>query len=45
MEFKVEYKKQLQSRSERVKCVDIDSELPWIVSGLYTGYINIYDYS
>lgn len=45
MEYKVEYKKQLQSRSARVKCVDLHSELPWVVSGLYNGYVNIHDHS
>ena len=43
--MKFDIKKKLSSRSERVKCVDIHPELPWVLSSLYSGNITIYDYS
>ena len=44
MPLKLDIKKKLCSRSERVKCVEIHPQQPWVVSGLYNGNIIIYDY-
>ncbi|EGR29436.1 hypothetical protein IMG5_155860 [Ichthyophthirius multifiliis] len=33
------------SRSERVKCIELHSELPWVIVSLYSGNLAIYDYS
>ena len=45
MPLKFEVKKKLISRSERVKCVELHPELPWVMAALYSGNITIYDYS
>ena len=44
MPLKLDIKKKLSSRSERVKSVEIHPSQPWVVSGLYNGNIIIYDY-
>ncbi|OMJ89059.1 hypothetical protein SteCoe_8885 [Stentor coeruleus] len=44
MPLKLDIKKKLCSRSERVKCVEIHTQQPWVVAGLYNGNIIIYDY-
>eukprot|EP00166_Cyanidium_caldarium_P006019 ctg_771.g303 len=33
-----------QSRSERVKCVDVHPTEPWVLASLYTGQLLVYDY-
>ena len=43
--IKFEIKKKLISRSERVKSVELHPEMPWVVAGLYSGNITIYDYN
>jgi len=45
MPLKLDIKKKLSTRSERVKSVDLHPELPWVVAALYSGYISIFDYS
>jgi len=42
--MKLEIKKKLINRSERVKSVDIHSSLPWVLIALYTGNVLIFDY-
>lgn len=32
------------SRSERVKCVDFHPSEPWLLTSLYSGSINIWNY-
>ncbi|CAB1109313.1 unnamed protein product [Ectocarpus sp. CCAP 1310/34] len=41
---KLEIKKLLSSRSDRVKCVDIHPTEPWVLSALYNGHVFIWDY-
>ena len=43
--LKFEIKKKMKSRSERVKCIELHPELPWVLVSLYSGNITIYDYS
>jgi coatomer subunit beta' len=45
MPLKFEIKKKLISRSERVKCVDLHPDHPWVLVSLYSGNITIYDYT
>lgn len=45
MPLKLDIKKKLSTRSERVKSVDLHPELPWVLAALYSGYISIFDYS
>ena len=42
--MKLEIKKKLLNRSERVKCVDMHPTLPWVLISLYTGNVTIFDY-
>ena len=41
---KLELRKKLVTRSERVKTTEFHEELPWLLVGLYSGNISIYDY-
>jgi len=43
--MKFEMKKKLVAKSERVKSVDLHPQFPWVLIGLYSGNINIYDYN
>ena len=43
--MKLEIKKRLLSRSERVKSVDVHPSLPWVLIALYAGTVMIYDYN
>ena len=43
--MKLEVKKKMMNRSERVKSVEIHPTLPWTLIGLYTGVISIFDYN
>ena len=46
MPLRLEIKKELSSRSDRVKSVDIHSgDQPWVLSALYNGNVYIWDYS
>ncbi len=47
MPLRLEIKKELSNRSDRVKSVDIhtSSEHPWVLSALYNGNVYIWDYS
>ncbi len=42
--MKLEIKKKLVVRSERVKCVQLHPSLPWVVSALYSGNVTIHDH-
>ncbi|CAN0388589.1 unnamed protein product, partial [Scytosiphon promiscuus] len=42
--LRLEIKKLLSSRSDRVKCVDIHPTEPWVLSALYNGHVFIWDY-
>lgn len=43
--MKLEIKKKLLSRSERVKSVDLHPSLPWVLIALYAGNVVIFDYN
>lgn len=43
--MKLEIKKKLLNRSDRVKSVDLHPSLPWVLIGLYAGKVTIYDYN
>jgi len=46
MPLRLEIKKELSSRSDRVKSVDIHTaDRPWVLCGLYNGNVFIWDYS
>ena len=45
MPLKLETKKLLSARSERVKSVDFHPSEPWVLAALYTGTVMIWDYS
>jgi len=42
--MKLEIKKMLLNRSERVKCVDMHPSMPWVLISLYSGNVSIFDY-
>lgn len=44
MGMKIDVKRQLLSRSARVKSVDIHPSEPWLLTSLYNGHVNIYNY-
>lgn len=43
--MKFEIKKKLVARSERVKSVEFHPTFPWVLIGLYSGVVSIYDYN
>ena len=43
--MKLEIKKKLLSRSERVKAVELHPTLPWVLIALYSGNVSIFDYN
>lgn len=45
MSLRLEIQKKMMERSPRVKALDFHSEHPWIVFGLYSGTLGLYDYS
>ena len=45
MPLKLSIKKKLASRSDRVKCVDMHPDKPWVLSALYNGNVFIWNYS
>ena len=47
MPLRLEIKKELSNRSDRVKSVDIhpSADNPWVLSALYNGNVYIWDYS
>lgn len=44
MPLRLEIKRKLAARSERVKCVDFHPSEPWILAALYTGHIFLWNY-
>lgn len=44
MSLRLDIKKKLIVHSPRVKSVEFHPELPWILSGLYSGTVAIHDY-
>lgn len=45
MPLRLDIKKKLSARSERVKCVDIHPTEPWVLASLYDGHVFIYDHT
>jgi coatomer subunit beta' len=45
MPLKLDIKKQLSARSDRVKSVDFHPTEPWVLAGLYSGTVMIWDYN
>jgi len=45
MPLRLDIKKKLSARSDRVKCVDFHPTEPWTLSALYSGNIFIWDYN
>ena len=43
--MKLEIKKKVVHKSERVKSVELHPNLPWILIGLYTGNVTVFDYN
>jgi len=43
MPLRLEIKKKLSARSDRVKCVDLHPQEPWVLSALYSGNVYIWD--
>eukprot|EP00617_Octactis_speculum_P022210 CAMPEP_0185743254 /NCGR_PEP_ID=MMETSP1174-20130828/926_1 /TAXON_ID=35687 /ORGANISM="Dictyocha speculum, Strain CCMP1381" /LENGTH=988 /DNA_ID=CAMNT_0028415799 /DNA_START=33 /DNA_END=2999 /DNA_ORIENTATION=+ len=44
MPLRLEIKKKLQARSDRVKCVDIHPVENWVLAALYSGNVFLWDY-
>lgn len=44
MPLRLDLEKIAQVRSERVKCVELHSQEPWVLVALYTGQVLIFDY-
>ncbi|KAK9723079.1 Coatomer subunit beta' [Basidiobolus ranarum] len=42
--MKIDIKKKLLSRSDRVKCVDLHPTEPWVMASLYNGNVYIWNY-
>lgn len=45
MSLRLEIKKKMMERSPRVKAIDFHSHNTWVVFGLYSGTLALYDYS
>lgn len=45
MSLKLEIQKKSLERSPRVKAIDFHNENPWVVYGLYSGTLALYDYN
>lgn len=45
MPLRLDIKKKLSARSDRVKCVDFHPTEPWVLSALYSGNIFLWDYN
>jgi len=45
MPLRLDIKKKLSARSDRVKSVDFHPTEPWVLSGLYSGNVFIWDYN
>lgn len=44
MPLKLDIKRRLTSRSDRVKCVDLHPAEPWMLCALYNGHVHIMNY-
>jgi hypothetical protein len=44
MPLRLDIKKKLSTRTDRVKSVDLHPSEPWVLIGLYTGHLQIWNY-
>lgn len=44
MPLKLDVKRKLLARSDRVKCVDLHPVEPWVLSSLYNGHVHVWNY-
>jgi coatomer subunit beta' len=44
MPLRLDIKKKLSARSDRVKCVDFHPDEPWILTALFSGHLFIWNY-
>ncbi|GBL78698.1 putative coatomer subunit beta' [Araneus ventricosus] len=44
MPLKLDVKRKLLARSDRVKCVDLHPSEPWMLASLYNGNIHVWNY-
>ena len=44
MPLRLEVRKKLSSRSDRVKAVDIHPQEPWVLAALYNSHVFIWNY-
>uniref|UniRef100_A0A6A7G7K8 Coatomer subunit beta' n=2 Tax=Hirondellea gigas TaxID=1518452 RepID=A0A6A7G7K8_9CRUS len=44
MPLRLDVKRQMQARSERVKCVDVHPKEPWILTALYSGHVCLWNF-
>lgn len=42
--LRLEIKRRLTSRSDRVKCVDLHPSEPWMLCSLYNGHVHVMNY-
>lgn len=42
--LRLDIKRQLFARSDRVKCVDLHPTEPWLLSSLYSGHLHVWNY-
>ena len=45
MTLRLEIQKKMLERSPRVKAIDFHTDHPWLVIGLYSGTLALYDYT
>lgn len=43
MPLKLEIKRKLSARSDRVKCVDLHPNEPWMLAALYNGNVHVWN--
>lgn len=44
MPLRLDVKRRLLARSDRVKCVDLHPSEPWMLVSLYNGHVHIWNY-
>mmetsp|Transcript_23742 Transcript_23742/g.62029 ORF Transcript_23742/g.62029 Transcript_23742/m.62029 type:complete len:903 (+) Transcript_23742:102-2810(+) len=44
MPLRLDIKRELHSRSDRVKCVDLHDSEPWLLTALYNGHVQMWNY-
>lgn len=44
MPLRLDVKRKLSARSDRVKCVDVHPTEPWMLASLYNGNVHVWNY-